>query len=453
MAYTAMPNRPRKHSMRHFAAFILIALSLPAGASDLLAIYDQALQRDPAIKQAEATRNAALENKPQSIAGLLPTLTVSGNYNYSSVLTKGANIAQIAVFGGADISYWNSSATLNLTQPVYHHELWVKLSQADNQVAAAEANYEAAQQELIRRTSFAYFDVLYAQDSLEFARAQKESIGRQLEQAKARFEVGLIAITDVDAAQAGYDQAKANEIAAVNNLDNSRELLREIIGPYEGELSVLKAEMPLKSPEPADMEQWNQRALDNNLDIIAAQNQAELSKKNIDLQFAGHLPTLDLVGSAGFTDNVRPGTRSESHAIGMQVNIPLFQGGMVNSKTRQAREQYLSDQDNLDVRRRAATRLVKNSYRGILSSVSQVDALKSAVVSAKSALEATEAGFEVGTRTMIDVLIQQTNLYQALQNYAKSRYDYIKNSLTLKQAAGMLRREDMEWFNRWLGQG
>jgi outer membrane protein len=420
---------------------------------DLLAIYERAVQQDPAIHQAESLRNAALENKPQSIAQLLPNLSVTANLGRNYVLTKSTDLIQRNIAGGNFVNFWNSAATLTLRQPIYHHELWVQLSQADSQVAQAEANYEAAQQSLMQRTTAAYFDILFKQDSLEFTRMQKESIERQLEQAKARFEVGLIAITDVDAAQAAYDKAKASQIASENDLDNSREALRAIVGQFDDNIAGLTADIPLPPPEPADMDAWNQRAQENNLAIIAAQNQADISKKSIDLQFAGHLPTLDLVGSAGFTDNNRPnGISTEAQSIGMQLNLPLFQGGLVNSKVRQAREQFQADLENLELQRRTARLNVKTSFRGVTTAISQVAALKSAVASAQSALEATEAGFEVGTRTMIDVLLVQSNLYQAKRDYAQARYNYVTNSITLKQAAGILTQADIEIVNRWLSK-
>jgi outer membrane protein len=438
---------------------LLLALALPvtvADAQDLLATYELALQRDPRLRAAEATRNAVLEAKPQSIARLLPTLSARGalNRNHWETNSLGAGI-QFFPSGigarGQNVGFWDSSASVNLSQPIYHHEIWVQLSQADNQIAQAEAAYAAEQQNTALRTAQAYFNVLLAQDNLEFAEAEKLAIERQLEQARARFDVGLIPITDVNEAQAGYDQARANEIKAVNDLDNARESLREIIGEYEERLSGLAAEIPLKSPEPADIEAWNKRAQENNLDIISAQNRSELAKKSIDLQFAGHLPTLDLVGSAGFVDNNRPGGFTfRSQAIGMEVNIPLFEGGAVNSRVRQARQEFQAAQETLDTQRRTVTRQVKNAYRGILSSISQVAAFKAAVISAQSALEATEAGFEVGTRTMVEVLTEQRNLYAAQRNYAQARYDYIVNSLSLKQASSLLQREDIELVNSWL---
>jgi len=448
--------------MKTRALFLALALPLAAAeAQDLLATYELALQHDPRLRQAEANRNAVLETRPQSIAQLLPTLSVTGQMNRNSLLIKQLSPATAAIQGGAgqitrnffNLNFWNSSASINLTQPIYHHELWVQLSQADNQVAQAEATYAAEQQNTGLRTAQAYFNVLLAQDNLEFAQAEKQAIERQLEQAKARFEVGLIAITDVNEAQAAYDQARASEIKAQNDLDNAREALREIIGEFDEKLSALATEFILDSPQPANIDDWAERAQQNNLAIIAAQNQAEQAKKGIDLQFAGHLPTLDLIGSAGFTDTDRPRTpTNESAVIGMQVNVPLFQGGGVNSRVRQARHEFEAAQENLDTQRRAVTRQVKDAYRGVLSSISQVAALKAAVVSSQSALEAAEAGFEVGTRTMVDVLIEQRNLYQAKRNYAQARYDYIINSLSLKQAASMLRLEDIELVNRWLSR-
>ena len=440
--------------MKRYAPAILLALTLPtAKAQDLLTTYEQALQRDPLIHQAEATRNAALESKPQSVARLLPTVSVSGNLNQNWANTKSSDPIQTNIAGGRNVTFWNSLPAVNLIQPLYRHDLWVKLSQADNQVAQAEAEYEAAYQNLMVRTSKAYFDILYAQDNLEFARMERQSIERQLEQAKARFEVGLIAITDVDSAQAGFDQARASEIRAENELANAREAMFVIVGQFEGEVAALRVDIPLKPPEPTDIEVWNQRGQEDNLIIIAATNQAELANKGIDIQFAGHLPTLDLVATAGFNENNRRNSiRTETQLIGVQLNVPIFQGGLVNSQVRQAREQSKAAQENLDVQRRNTTKQVKNSYRGILTSISEVAALKSAVASAQSALDATAAGFDVGTRTMLDVLIQQRNLYQVKRDYAKTRYDYISNSLLLKQSTGILSRDDLELVNGWLNK-
>lgn len=440
-------------SLRHagLEAFgLALALALvfsSARGENLSETYDLALRNDPTLRQSEATRDAVLESIPQSVARLLPNISVSAQMSKNYFNTGTTFIPGQEGFQ----NFWTSSATLQVTQPIYHHDYWVQLGQADNQVARAEAQYAAEHQNLIVRMARAYFDVLFAEDTLEFAHAERVAIERQLEQAKARFDEGLIAITDVHEAQAGFDLASANEIRAENELDNAREALREIIGQQERPLWRLSQEIPLSAPQPANLDDWNRRAQESNFDIIAAQNSADLAKKAIDLQFAGHLPTLDLIGQAGFSDTNRiNGIRYDNQVVGMQVNVPLFTGGSVNSKVRQAEHELTAARDALDRQRRSVTRLTKDAYRGVLSSISQVKALKAAVTSAQSALEATEAGFEVGTRTMVDVLAEQRNLYRAQRDYAKARYDYIVSSLVLKQSASSLRREDVELVNNWL---
>ncbi len=437
--------------MKILPLLVLLLASSAALASDLMQVYDLALQHDPHIKEALANRDAALENRPQSLARLLPSLSAKAQLNRNSVYSKFGSPQLAFIAGARNTGFWNSNGSFNLTQPVYHHELWVQLSQADSLVAEAEANFAAEQQSLMFRTAQAYFNVLLARDTLEFADAEQLALQRELDQAKARYEVGLIPITDAQVAQAGYDQARAAAIAAANDLENAKEALKEIIGELPSELRGLAPEVPLNGPKPDDMEEWNRQAQAANPAIVAAGNSAEAAKKNIDLKFAGHLPSLDLVGVAGFTDTNRPrGIGTEFQQIGMELNVPMFAGGGVNSQVRQARHQYEAAQERLDAQRRAVRRQVKNAFRGILTSIGQVQALKAAVVSTQSALEATEAGFEVGTRTMVDVVIQQRNLYQTFRDYAKTRYDYITNSLSLKQAAGSLQAEDLALINSWL---
>ena len=293
--------------------------------------------------------------------------------------------------------------------------------------------------------------MLYAQDNLQFASAEKQAIARQLEQAQQRFNVGIIAITDVNEAQAGFDQANANEIEAANNLDNQKEALREIIGENDASLNALGEQLPLVKPDPPDISAWSDLAELNNFSIISAFNQAEVSRKAIDLQRSGHLPRLDLIGSYGASDNTSSfGARGDTQSIGVQLNVPLFEGGAVNSRTRQAGFEYHAAKEDLVAKKRAVKRQVKDAYRGIMTAISRVAALKAAVISATSALEATEAGFGVGTRTMIEVLNEQRNLYRAKRDFARTRYDYLINSIKLKQAASSLSQDDIEQVNRLL---
>lgn len=414
--------------------------------------YELGLQNDPVLKEALANQLSTGELKDQSIARFLPNLSATGTSSRDWLHNRKAKKGAFT-FQGAQVNqeYWNHRFDLNLAQPLFHWEHWIQLSQSDNQIAQAEAAYQAELQNLMVKISEAYFNVLSAQDNLDFTVAEKDAIGRQLEQAKQRFEVGLVAVTDVHEAQAAFDQASAAEIEAINNLDNQKEALREIIGDTEALLNPLGEKLPLARPEPADITKWSDSAEMNNFSIISALNEAEVFRKSVDLQRSGHLPQLDLVASYGVSDvNSSFGFRGDTQSVGVQLNVPLFEGGAVNSRTRQASYDYEAAKERLIATKRAVKRQVKDAFRGVMSSIGQVEALKTTVVSAESALEATEAGHEVGTRTMVEVLSEQRNLYRVKRDYARSRYDYLINSIRLKQAASTLTIDDLEQVNRLL---
>ena len=304
---------------------------------------------------------------------------------------------------------------------------------------------------MIVKTSEAYFNVLAAHDNLGFTISEKKAIEQQLEQATQRFKVGLIAITDVHEAQAGYDQSIANEIEAVNLLDKSKEDLREIIGENEAKLNSLQESIPLNFPEPADITSWSKAAENNNFNIIAQLNQTEVVRKEINLQKSGHLPTIDIVANYGVQDNTSSfGLRGDTQSVGLQLNLPLFEGGAVHSRSKQAQFNYQREKENLTKVKRTVTRQVRNAYRDVVSSLSRVKALQAAVKSSESALEATEAGFQVGTRTMVDILAEQRNLYRSMRDYSRSRYDYLINGIKLKEAAGSLSEADLQEINKYL---
>lgn len=408
--------------------------------------YQLALDNDPLLKQALANRKATDEIKHQNIAQMLPSISLRAETNFNRLNNKKIN------FQGQGLQeYYEHSYSINLTQPLFHWEHWVQLSQADNQIAQAEAQYLAEQQNLITRTSEAYFNILAAQDTLEFTIAEKNAIAQQLEQAEQRFKVGLIAITDVHEARAGFDKARADEIAAINEVDNTKEALREIIGDQEILLSTLAVELPLANPEPADIEKWSKNAQEQNLEIISAFNEEEVARKKISLERSGHLPQLDLIASHRESDNNSSfGLRGDVQQVGLQLNVPIFEGGGVYFRTRQAEQQYIQAKEKLIAKKRQIERQVKDAYRGVISSISQVEALKASVVSAESALEATEAGFDVGTRTMIDVLTATRNLTRAKSDHSKARYAYIINSIKLKQSASILNVEDLLAINAYL---
>lgn len=353
-----------------------------------------------------------------------------------------------------DQEYWSHTFDLNVTQPVFHWDHWVQLSQSENVIAQAEANYRAELQNLLTKTTQAYFDVLSARDNLEFAMAEKEAIARQLEQAKQRFEVGIAAITDVNEAQAAFDQALTGEIEAANQLDNQNEALKEIVGERELVLDLLGERLPLKKPEPADISKWSETAELNNFEVIAAYNEAESARKSIEIQRSGHLPQLDIVGAYSVSDvNSSFGFRGDTQNIGLRLNVPLFEGGAVNSKTRQAQFEFEAAKESLSAVRRSITRQVKDAYRGVITNISRVEALKTAVMSSETSLEASEAGLAVGTRTMVDVLNVQRDLYKAKRDYARARYDYLINSIKLKQLASNLTADDLDRISSLLLPG
>lgn len=435
--------------LRLATSCFLASLVLPGSAiaGGLLDNYLLARDNDPQLKAADATRLAQGETKDQSVALLLPNIALSGNTDKISSETK----SNFAFNPSRDEDFHSSGYSLVLTQPVYHHDYWVGLRQADATVAQAEADYGTAKQDLMIRLASGYFDLLAAQDNLDFARAEKEATARQLEQAKQRFEVGLIAITDVHEAQAQYDLTVAQEISADNLLANAREALQEITGQYEQAPQLLQDEIPLLSPEPNDIEQWVKKATDQNLGLKSAQFARQVASEETNRQRSGHYPTLDVVASTSHSDsNSAFGSERDTDQISLQLNLPIFAGGAVSSRTRQAAYRAEAAKQTLLQTRRSVVRQTRSAYLGVIAEVSRVKALKQAVVSNAKANEATQAGFEVGTRTIVDVLLSQRELFRAKRDYARSRYDYILNTLRLKQAAGSLAQPDIAAIDKWL---
>lgn len=439
-------------------ARLLVLISLAAHACEaaeaVIDIYQLALQRDATFRAAQANHLAAREAKPQARSFLLPQLDLTASYSISGESTTGSFVA------GEFTQPVDRSATpeaksyaLNLNQVLFNRDLFIGLDQADASIAQAEAELASAQQDLIVRTAQAYFNVLAAQDTLRFTIAEKEAIGRQLEQAEKRFEVGLIAITDVKEAQADYDAAVAAEIAARNSLDISREELQVITGNYHEALSKLSERMPLIAPEPEDIDQWVSQSLEKNLAIVAAEFAAEVARLQIKRQRAGHYPTLGLNASASRSevDGATSGDRdTDGLELAFQLDLPIYTGGLTSSQVREARHLFEQAQDQLTLQRRDAVRQARASYLNVMSGISRVKALQRAVESNQAAAQATQAGFDVGTRTSVDVLVTLRNVFQAERDYAVARYDYLVDTLRLKQAAGILAVDDVETINQWL---
>lgn len=438
-----MINRPK----RLVAAMSLLMAGAVQG-QDLLDVYDLALQNDPIIREAQQELLAVRESRPQAKSALLPNIFLDAD---ADRVYRDVNSTKGPAPTGSD-TYNDTGLTIGLNQTVYNRDFWITLQQTDDIIARAEAQYANAQLDLMRRVIQAYFDVLGSQDNLTVSKGQKEANLRQLDQAKQRFEVGLIAITDVHEAQAAYDGSRADEIAAANDVENAWEALLTIIGYHREPLAILGAKLPLNPPVPADIEEWASTAVQQNYNVVAAESQAEAAKKGIEIQRSGHYPQLNLVASYGRDNNrLDPGgSNVDSGRIGLQFDLPIYQGGFVTSRTREAQADYQGSMEVLDQTRREVNQDTRNAYRGVLTSIEEVGARQATVVSSQSALESTQAGYDVGTRTLVDVLTVQTNLFDATRDYLRSRYQYIINGLGLKFFASTLSRQDLEAVNTLL---
>jgi outer membrane protein len=407
-------------------------------------VFQLAVDSDPEYQAALDAHKAALEILPQSRAALLPNIGLRGDVSRNRFDPRGND----------DTTYsTNQTYSVGLRQPLYQRERFIQLEQADSRIAQADAELVAARQDLILRTATRYFLVLGGQDNLEFVLADKEAIARTLEQAKQQFAVGLAAITDTLEAQARYDIAVSDAINAERLLDDTREALREITGELPVAPEVLKAEIPLLSPDPNNQDEWVAAAVDQNPLVLAAMAATTTAKQEIQVQNSGHYPTLDMVADYSYRDTqfggFTPLERNDS-AIGLELNLPLYQGGLVSSQTRQSRYLYNKAQEQQKKQRRATERQTRDNYRGVISGISKVEALQHAVLSNEKAVEAAQTGFDVGTRAIVDVLDAQRELLRARRDYARSRYDYLLDTLRLKQAAGILSEADLTQINNWL---
>lgn len=436
------------NSIFYTLLFILGSQGMAVSASTLRDIYNDALKNDTTY-YATVTQNKALEvDKSLALSNVLPDISINANANeFDSETTY-----KSPGFTNSNQSYRNDTYGVTLRQTIYNHDYFTQLSQANESVAIAQANLITAKQDLIVRVSAAYFDVLFAIDSLDFAQLEKKAIGQQLHQTKQRFEVGLTAITDVHESQALYDQSIADEIIAMNTLDINKEKLREITGHFYPQFAALKKETPLPPPDPADVSEWVKAALQQNTALIAAEKSMNKAKQEISRAQSGHYPTLDLVASKTTTDNNAPvfGSDTDSTVITLNLALPIYQGGRTSSRSRQA--SYLYDQNRqlyLQTRRKTE-RETRSSYLTVIADISTVKALKQVRISKKIALEATQAGFEVGTRTAVEVLTSQRDLFRARRDYANARYVFINETLKLRRAAGSLTESAIDKITMWL---
>ena len=439
-----------------------------AHGEDLLAVYDRALLNDPQIREAEATRMAAMEAKPQALANLLPQFSGTGNRSRAWSDTTGSTTNVLVNNTTQQINTTGSSTTdttnwgLNLRQNLFSWANWVNLKAASHTVAQAEANYLVARQALAQRVATQYFAVLSAQDAVEAQMAARDAFQRQLEQAEKRFEVGLIAITDVQDARAARDSSRAAVIVAKRSLANAQEVLRATVGEKYDVLNKPADTMPLLTPSPASEEEWVKISMDQNATLLSSRMAADIARDQVGVAFSGHLPTIDLVAGRTYskTDTTRTvpttsfplPTESEGYgkSIALQVTVPIYSGGATQSRVRQTQYSWIAAKERLERSSRETERLARDSFQAVNSGISQVQALQQALSSSQTALKATEAGYEVGTRTAVELLDSRRLLIAAQTNYSQSRYSYLNSLVQLRLASGDIDRATIEEINRWL---
>jgi outer membrane protein len=415
-------------------------------AQDLVAIYGLALKNDAELLIAEANYLAAVQAVPIARSGRKPQvfLNAIGSARESDNSETGDN-------DNETIGY-----SLNLTQSLYDNETAGNIDTAEASTEAELARLQAARQQLILRTAENYFAVLAAQDNVEFAYAERTAIARQLEQAQKRFEVGLIAITDVHEAQARFDTAEAQAILAENLLENAYQSLAVITGDVTiRELARVGDNLDMVVPEPADSERWVNAALEFNRDLLAARRDLDAARFERRKRSKRGYPTLDLVASYAdndVDDDLLGDSQQDDLTLSLQFEMPLYTGGRISAEQSESESQFVAAKNNVLLQTRLASQLSRTAYLDVVSGISQVKALKQALESSNVALEATRAGFEVGTRTSIDVLVSLRETYRAERDYASARYEYLINTLLLRRAAGILEDDDLFDISRWLIQ-
>jgi len=437
---------------------ILIGLSLAgfsavSQAENLIQVYKQARLSNPELRRSAADRDAAFEKINEARSPLLPQLGLGADYTYSNGYRDSNGINSNA-----------TSASLQLTQTLFDMSKWRALTLQEKSAGIQDVTFQTDQQTLILNTATAYFNVLSAIDSLSFTEAQKQAIYRQLDQTTQRFNVGLVAITDVQNARSQYDTVLADEVTARNNLDNAVEQLRQVTGNYYPELAALNVDS-FKTDKPQAVNALLKEAENRNLTLLQARLSQDLAREQIRLAQDGHLPTLDLTASSSVSDTSYSGSRTSGavggqyddsnigqNKVGLSFSLPIFQGGMVNSQVKQAQYNFVSASEQLETAHRSVVQTVRSSFNNVNASISSINAYKQAVVSAQSSLDASEAGYSVGTRTIVDVLDATTTLYNAKQQLSSARYNYLINQLNIKSALGTLNEQDLVALNSTLGK-
>ena len=425
-----------------------LSLSGAVHATDLLQVYEHALEVDPQWRQAIATHLAARETKTQALINLLP-LDVSANKEWAGL---GSRPLTIPAYGSVDL-------TVNL----FSWSNWVALKSADATVAQAEANYQAAAQSLVQRVATQYFAVLNAQETLNAQQVALDSVQQQLDLAEQRYRVGLIGLIDVETTRAERDSDAAAVIAAKRALATQQDLLRAITEENYPHLAAPRDDMPLLNPDPTNENAWVTTAMDQNANLIASRMAAEIARDNLLSAYGGHIPQVSISVSRNWAlEHGNFSTPAQLGAAGILppiltdpvwragISIPLFQGGATQSRVRQARYSWDAAKEGVVFTSRQTEEQTRDAYQGLVSEIDQVTTLRRAVNSNRIALQATEAGYRVGTKNVVDVSIARQALILAATNYAQAKYSYLDNIVTLRLAAGTLDRKTIEQINGWL---
>lgn len=437
-----------KNLARLLGSLLVVASFVSNADDDLLRIYETALTMDPEFQQALATLRAAEEQLPQARAGLRPNVSATAGLDS---ISSDSDLATSS--DSSSDTYQQVRYGITLRQPLYRYDQSRLVDQAGDVVDRAAINFRFAEQALVLRVAERYFATLDAEESVKAAEANLEAIRRQLEQAEERFQVGVIARTDVEEARARADIARADLLEAEDQLNTQREAIRQLTNQDHHSLAPVGEEVSLAKPDPSSVDRWRQLAETDNLELLAARLTASAAMTEVDIQRGGDRPQIDLIagfsGSEQFDRNGQDLSANELRA-GIELSIPLYQGGLTSSRIREAQSQYTVALESLEQVRRTVNRDTADAYRGVITALERIKALDQARASTRSALKATEAGFEVGTRTIVDVLNAQREVFNAERNYQQARHAYFVNSLRLQLAAGTLSIEDLIDINRLL---
>ncbi len=435
--------RIRKVIIQSFIAAILIQ---SAQAEDLFTVYLHAKESDPTISAAEAQYLATLEKGPQALANLKSNVTLSARASYSA----GRNWSE---FSNDNSSTVSGSYTVSLNKPLYRPQSKQNVIQTNILIAQAEETLRAEQQNLILRVTEAYFEYLQARDSAELARTEATAIDRQNDQAVAYFEAGRSAITDVKESQARNAEAKANVVVADQNIEIALEKLFSLTGRDYRILRGASDQTPLITPQPNNINAWANESANNNKQVISAKYSVDIAQKAVDIARAGKKPTLDLFASHGTNaSRAKAGIDNQSidASVGVQFNMTLYDAGKADSAIREARYNFHKAIQTVEIQRRAAVQQTRSYFLNITTGLTQIEALKRSLISSRTAGKATQEGFRAGTRTAIDVITSLRSTYQSERNYSSARYNFLLNTIRLKQSAGILNERDLQILSRIL---